>query len=253
MCSTFASFSPEFYLHHTFLDKIWFTWQQHSSACKKAKFANSHKKMSRFGCQHSQSELIDSLRLPGHIAVVYSDHYYGKHANSITGRPKYDSEEAPHGNKNEDLNDFPYTSPSAETDLRLLEDSDDDDFTDSEGENSSENDFRDNDSFGSEEISSDATEDEGDEEDDEQGALAEEWHSTIGPKEIDVKDIKYGETHYDFWTQEDSPIQSKEQALVMGDISKREMCAEDSPAFLRSDFIPAFKKPCFSSDDFENV
>ena len=88
MCSSFASVAPEFYLHHTFLDKLWFTWQQRSKACLKARFSNSHKKMSKFACQHSQSEMIDSRKLPGHIRVVYTDYYYhrrvpGKHGQTI--------------------------------------------------------------------------------------------------------------------------------------------------------------------------
>ena len=76
MCSTYASLTPEFYLHHGFLDKIWHTWQQHSTACLKARFSKLREKMTRFRCAHSQKDLLDSGNLPGCVRVVYTDYYY---------------------------------------------------------------------------------------------------------------------------------------------------------------------------------
>eukprot|EP00795_Rhopilema_esculentum_P007701 gene7701-13528_t len=76
MCSEYASVTPEFYLHHAFLDKLWYTWQLHSKACLNARFTKFNHKMTKFKCNHSQKEFIDSSKLPGHVDVTYTDYYY---------------------------------------------------------------------------------------------------------------------------------------------------------------------------------
>ncbi len=76
MCSEYASVAPEFFLHHAFLDKVWYTWQQHSTACMKARFSHLTRKMTKFRCPDSQKDLLDSSKLPGQISVTYTDYYY---------------------------------------------------------------------------------------------------------------------------------------------------------------------------------
>ena len=76
MCSEYASVTPEFYLHHAFLDKLWYTWQMHSKACLNARFTKFSHKMTKFKCNHSQKEFIDSSKLPGYVNVTYTDYYY---------------------------------------------------------------------------------------------------------------------------------------------------------------------------------
>ena len=70
MCTHYAGTAPEFFLHHTFLDKIWFMWQQKSLEHKNAFFKNSTRKL--IGFSHTAHELIDSHNLPGFIKVTYS-------------------------------------------------------------------------------------------------------------------------------------------------------------------------------------
>ncbi len=70
MCTHYAATAPEFFLHHSFLDKIWFMWQQKSPAHHNAHFANSTTNL--VGFTHIAKELIDSHNLPGHVKVTYS-------------------------------------------------------------------------------------------------------------------------------------------------------------------------------------
>eukprot|EP00794_Sanderia_malayensis_P004638 gene4638-5245_t len=76
MSSIYASLAPEFFLHHTFLDKLWHTWQMHSLACKRVRFSHQLHKMKKFKCSNSPKDLMDSNNLPGHINVAYTDYYY---------------------------------------------------------------------------------------------------------------------------------------------------------------------------------
>lgn len=70
MCTHYAGTAPEFFLHHTFLDKIWFMWQRRSSKHKNAFFASSTRKL--VGFPYTAKEMIDSHNLPGSIKVMYS-------------------------------------------------------------------------------------------------------------------------------------------------------------------------------------
>ena len=89
MCTHFAATSPEFFLHHAFLDKIWFMWQKNSPEHKNAFFANSTRKLTGF--QHIAKELIDSHNLPGLIKVTYSQFPEPKriHARDVDAEPDY--------------------------------------------------------------------------------------------------------------------------------------------------------------------
>ena len=70
MCTHYAGTAPEFFLHHAFLDKIWFMWQKRSSKHKFANFGNSRQKL--MGFLHEARDLVDSHNLPGSIKVTYS-------------------------------------------------------------------------------------------------------------------------------------------------------------------------------------
>ena len=70
MCTHFAGTAPEFFLHHAFLDKIWFMWQEQSQKHKNAFFENSTQKL--IGFPHAAKEMIDSHNLPGLVKVTYS-------------------------------------------------------------------------------------------------------------------------------------------------------------------------------------
>eukprot|EP00112_Aurelia_sp_Birch-Aquarium-sp1_P024516 Seg780.6 transcript_id=Seg780.6/GoldUCD/mRNA.D3Y31 product=Tyrosinase protein_id=Seg780.6/GoldUCD/D3Y31 len=100
MCSVYASLAPEFYLHHSFLDKLWYTWQQHSKACLYASFSKANRKMLKFRCHHSQREMIDSSRLPGNVNVTYTDYIYGK--NKISEQHDTEERKVPEGSLRKD-------------------------------------------------------------------------------------------------------------------------------------------------------
>lgn len=71
MCTHYAGDTPEFFLHHAFLDKIWYMWQAKSPSHKFVHFLqrNTTKMM---GCPHTQRELIDLHNLPRCIKVRYT-------------------------------------------------------------------------------------------------------------------------------------------------------------------------------------
>lgn len=70
MCTHYAGNTPEFFFHHSFLDKIWFTWQEKSSKHKWVHFLqrNTTKMM---GSDYTQKELTDSHNLPRCMKVRY--------------------------------------------------------------------------------------------------------------------------------------------------------------------------------------
>ena len=89
MCTHYAATAPEFFLHHAFLDKIWFLWQQKSSKHKNAFFGLSEKKLTGF--PHMAKELINSHSLPGLVKVTYSKYPDSKriYARDIGPEPGY--------------------------------------------------------------------------------------------------------------------------------------------------------------------
>ena len=78
MCTDYASLTPEFYLHHLFIDKIWNMYQRQSKKHKYVYFSKDHRKMTKYQCPHSPSQLIDARDLPGCVRTMYSGFPYKK-------------------------------------------------------------------------------------------------------------------------------------------------------------------------------
>lgn len=71
MSTHFAANAPEFFLHHAFLDKIWYTWQKKSPNHKYVHFLQRNTTY-MLGCEYTQRDLIDSNFLPRCIKVKYT-------------------------------------------------------------------------------------------------------------------------------------------------------------------------------------
>jgi len=69
MCTAEAASSPEFFLHHTFIDKIWDDWQKKSSAHKNAYFPTVEENMPE--TELRPVALIDLSNQPGGVSVEY--------------------------------------------------------------------------------------------------------------------------------------------------------------------------------------
>ena len=69
MCSQEAASAPEFFLHHTFIDKIWDDWQKKSTAHKYAYFPTVQQNMP--GTNLRPAQLIDLSNQPGGVSVEY--------------------------------------------------------------------------------------------------------------------------------------------------------------------------------------
>ena len=69
MCSNESASAPEFFLHHTFIDKIWDDWQKKSSAHKYAYFPTVLQDMP--GTNLRPAKLIDLSNQPGGVSVEY--------------------------------------------------------------------------------------------------------------------------------------------------------------------------------------
>ena len=69
MCTREAASAPEFFLHHTFIDKIWDDWQKKSSAHKYAYFPTVQGNMPETNLRPDQ--LIDLSNQPGSVSVEY--------------------------------------------------------------------------------------------------------------------------------------------------------------------------------------
>ena len=69
MCTKEAASAPEFFLHHTFIDKIWDDWQKKSSAHKNAYFPAVRDYMPETSLRPAQ--LIDLSNQPGGVSIEY--------------------------------------------------------------------------------------------------------------------------------------------------------------------------------------
>ena len=249
----------------------------------KAKFANSHKKMSKFKCPYSQSEMIDSSKLPGNVRVVYTDYYYGsKHSGvgkkSDSGIKLEEHKETRNGvaqGSHLDHMQGPVREPN-----QLLEDSEDDDENDDVdtgdrrqdfgGDKPNEGNFRFDGMLENDEDASDPMDDMGASEKDHEyfsEPINDEWHdrsvdyegridgsddwapstdshSHEVAEDIDLKLVRYGETDYDFRTK--YSIQSKDPSHDASDNSGNGNCEKDAAPFTKRDFIPAYEKLCYS-------
>lgn len=70
MCSFDSATSPEFMLHHGFIDKIWTDWQRQSSAHRNAHFPTVAGNMPGTRQLHARA-VLDNFRLPGRVRVQY--------------------------------------------------------------------------------------------------------------------------------------------------------------------------------------
>lgn len=70
MCSFDSATSPEFALHHSFIDKIWMDWQRRSRAHLNAHFPQVANNMPGTAGLHPR-DVIDNSRLPGGVRVEY--------------------------------------------------------------------------------------------------------------------------------------------------------------------------------------
>ena len=69
MCTNESASSPEFFLHHTFIDKIWDDWQKKSCTHKNAYFPTIRQNMPE--TELRPAELIDLSYQPGSVSVEY--------------------------------------------------------------------------------------------------------------------------------------------------------------------------------------
>lgn len=70
MCSFDSAVSPEFMLHHGFIDKIWTDWQRQSIAHRNAHFPAVADNMPGTRQLHART-ILDNLRLPGGVRIQY--------------------------------------------------------------------------------------------------------------------------------------------------------------------------------------
>lgn len=70
MCSFDSATSPEFMLHHGFIDKIWMDWQRQSNAHRNAHFPRVADNMPGTRQLHARA-VLDNFRLPGGVRVRY--------------------------------------------------------------------------------------------------------------------------------------------------------------------------------------
>lgn len=69
MCTHESAAAPEFFLHHSFVDKIWDTWQKKSEYHKNVFFSTLDEVMP--GTQILPKEVLDQNSLPGGVRVEY--------------------------------------------------------------------------------------------------------------------------------------------------------------------------------------
>ena len=83
MCSHESAAAPEFFLHHSFVDKIWNTWQKKSEYHENVFFSTIDDVMT--GTQILPKEVLDLNSLPGGVRVEYQ-----LTKREIEARKKYD-------------------------------------------------------------------------------------------------------------------------------------------------------------------
>ncbi|CAH3020079.1 unnamed protein product, partial [Porites evermanni] len=66
-----ATFTPEFWLHHTFIDKLWAKWARHITDRELAHYRNTTFKMP--GLERFAWEYMSLIMLPGGVIVVYEE------------------------------------------------------------------------------------------------------------------------------------------------------------------------------------
>ena len=69
MCDSEAASAPEIFLHHAFIDKIWYDWEKKSSAHKNAFFPTVKENIPETIMR--PAELIDLSNKPGHVSIAY--------------------------------------------------------------------------------------------------------------------------------------------------------------------------------------
>ena len=71
MCSSRSAEAPEFFFHHSFIDKIWADYQKKGIKNKSAYFNTIKRKM--VGVNYYPRDLLDNSRLPGGIRVLFQE------------------------------------------------------------------------------------------------------------------------------------------------------------------------------------
>ena len=66
-----AANAPELLLHHSFMDKLWYQWQNKGDEYKNVYFPSVPFKL--YGSKYYGSEWIDSSNLPGQVKVLYEE------------------------------------------------------------------------------------------------------------------------------------------------------------------------------------
>lgn len=69
MSSSWSADVPEFWLHHTFLDKIWWLWQERGKEFKNVYYSKLNNNM--FLWPYTQKQIIDTMNLPKCIKYKY--------------------------------------------------------------------------------------------------------------------------------------------------------------------------------------
>ena len=72
MATDYSANAPEFWLHHGFLDKIWYMWQLQSYDHKYVHFLQRNQ-TKMMGCKYTRRDYIDSHSLPKCTRVKYTN------------------------------------------------------------------------------------------------------------------------------------------------------------------------------------
>ena len=71
MSSDYAANTPEFFLHHAFLDNIWYRWQEKDAKCKYAYYGKGAWDL--IDSSFETSDFIDSFDQGDSVKVKYDD------------------------------------------------------------------------------------------------------------------------------------------------------------------------------------